>query len=368
MLHVPYVDIAGQHQPLKADLLSAIGQIIDSGQFILGEQVQLFEQRMTELCGVNYAVGVNSGTDALIIALRALNIGPGDEVITAPNSFVASTSCIAIVGAKPVFVDVREDYNIDPEKIEAAITPHTKAILPVHLTGRPADMSAIMTIATKYGIPVIEDSAQAILAEFQDKPVGSWGTIGCFSLHPLKTLNACGDGGLLTTNDESLYKQFLLLRNLGLETRDDCVVWSSNSRLDTVQAAMLLVKLNYLHDWTKKRQANAKFYQTHLADIEEVVVPIDKPDEKAVYHTFVIQAEQRDELRTYLTKHNIGSAIHYPVPIHLQTVAKELGYGMGSFPITEIQAKKILSLPIYADLTEKQLQNVVETIKDFYKG
>ena len=244
--HIPYVTLAAQHVPMKTELLAAVARVFDHGNFILGPEVEEFEQRFAGLCQVNHAIAVNSGTDALVLALRALGIGPGDEVITVPNSFIASTSCIILAGARPVFVDVRGDYNLDPTLLEQVITPRTKAILPVHLTGRPADMNPIMAIAQQHGLQVIEDCAQAVLAEYQGQRVGSIGTIGCFSLHPLKTLNACGDGGILTTNDASLANSFKILRNIGLRTRDDCVVWTGNSRLDTLQAAILLVKLEYL--------------------------------------------------------------------------------------------------------------------------
>lgn len=364
-IKIPYVNIAGQHVPIKAELLEAITDVIDGGQFILGDEVNTFEQRFAELCGVRFAVGVNSGTDALILALRALGIGPGDEVITVPNSFIASTSCIMLVGARPVFVDVREDYNMDPAQLEQAISPKTKAILPVHLTGRPADMDSILEVARAHGLHVVEDCAQAVLAEYRGRRVGSFGIIGCFSLHPLKTLNACGDGGVLTTNDEALCERLKILRNHGLRTRDDCVVWSLNSRLDTLQATILLVKMKYLDAWTEKRRANAAFYQRALAEVPGLQVPTDRPFEKAVYHTFVIQAERRDELKRHLAENGVGTAIHYPVPIHLQKAAEGLGHGPGGFPVTERQAKRILSLPVYPELRTVALDYVVQVIRAF---
>ena len=365
-IKVPYVNIAGQHAPLKAELLEAVGSVIDSGQFILGSEVSTFEQRFAELCETRFAVAVNSGTDALILALRALEIGAGDEVITVSNSFIASTSCIILAGARPVFVDVRDDYNIDPAQLEKVITPRTKAILPVHLTGRPADMESIIEKAGSHDLYVVEDCAQAVLAEYRGRRVGSFGVIGCFSLHPLKTLNACGDGGVLTTNDEALYEKLKSLRNLGLQTRDNCVYWSLNSRLDSIQAGILLVKMKYFQTWTEKRRANAAFYRKALAGVPGLQVPEDRPFEKAVYHTFVIQADRRDELKEYLAENGVGSAVHYPIPIHLQDVAKGLGYGPGSFPITEKQAERVLSLPVYPELKKEELEYVVRTIKAFY--
>ena len=365
-MKVPYVDLHAQHAPLKEKLLAAVGGVIDRGQFILGGEVAQFEQRFAELCGVRYAIGVNSGTDALVLALKALGIGPGDEVITAPNSFVASAASIALAGARPVFADVCEDYNIDPALVQGAITPRTRAIVPVHMTGRPADMDPIMEIARSHGLHVVEDAAQAVGARYRDQAVGSIGTTGCFSLHPLKTLNACGDGGVITTDAPDLYNELSSLRNHGLLTRDDCAFWGYNSRLDTLQAAMLLVKLDQLEKWTEGRRANARFYQQHLGELPQVRTPMDKPHEKAVYHTFMVQADRRDLLRSYLGEKGIGTSVHYPVPIHLQAAAEELGYGPGSFPVAEAQAQKVLSLPIYPELEPAQLAHVVDSIHAFY--
>jgi dTDP-4-amino-4,6-dideoxygalactose transaminase len=366
-MDIPYVNLALQHGPIKDQLLAAISGVIARGQFILGEEVAEFERRFAGLCNVRYAVGLNSGTDALILALKAIGIGPGDEVITSPNSFVSSASCIALLGGHPVFVDVRDDYNIDPALIEQAITLRTRAILAVHLTGRAADMDPILEVARIHRLHVIEDCAQAVMAEYEGKRVGSFGIVGCFSLHPLKTLNACGDGGVLTTSDAGLAEQFKILRNMGLKTRDDCVVWSGNSRLDTIQAAILLVKLNYLEGWTEKRRANARFYWEHLSSLPNLQVPADKPHERAVYHTFVIQADYRDELRAYLAKLGIGTAIHYPIPIHLHKAASGLGYRRGSFPVAERQAQRILSLPVYPELGEAELKRIIDGIRNFYR-
>ncbi|MEM9542460.1 MAG: DegT/DnrJ/EryC1/StrS family aminotransferase [Cyanobacteria bacterium P01_E01_bin.42] len=366
MNEIPYIDLKTQHAELKPQLLEAIARVFDDSHFILGREVGKFEEEFARLCGTRYAVGVNSGTDALILSLKALGIGYGDEVITVPNSFVASTTCIRLIGACPIFVDVGDDYNIDPEKIEAAITPKTKAILPVHLTGRSCKMDAIEAIAKSRNLHIIEDAAQAVLAEYQGKRVGSFSTLGCFSLHPLKNLNACGDGGAIVTNDPDLYEQLKIRRNLGLQSRDNCIYWSHNSRLDTLQAAILLTKLPYLPQWTQQRRENARYYQTHLADIPQLQIPRDREGERQVYHTFVIQAEKRDELREFLRDRGIGSAIHYPVPIHLTHAARELGYQKGSFPIAEGQAERILSLPIYHNLTSQQLEQICQSLRSFY--
>ena len=368
VVNVPYVNLVAQHSPIKEELLEALSQVLDHGQFVLGEEVTEFEQRFANLCGTRFAVGLNSGTDALILGLKALGVGPGDEVITVPNSFVASASCIGLLGARPVFVDVGEDYNMDPSLIEAVITSRTRAILPVHLTGRPADMTPILEVAQSHGLHVIEDCAQAVGAEYRGQHVGSLGTVGCFSLHPLKTLNACGDGGVITMNDQALYDQLIALRNHGLMSRDNCVMWSINSRLDTMQAAILLVKLQYMDTWTEQRRENAHFYQQALAQLEDVVVPLDQPWEKAVYHTFVIQGDRRDDLASYLASNGIGTAVHYPTPIHLQEAARCLGYSPGSFPVTERQAARIVSLPVYPELEPEQLEYVVNCVLSFYDG
>ena len=348
--------------------MAAISGVIDHGQFIFGEEVTEFERQFAQLSGVSHAVGVNSGTDALILALKAVGVGPGDDVITVSNSFVASASCIHILGASPVFVDVGQDYNLDPTLLEAAITPRTKAILPVHLTGRPADMAPILEVAKSHGLYVIEDCAQAVGAEYRGQRVGSLGSVGCFSLHPLKTLNACGDGGVITTNDPSLYEQFNILRNHGLRSRDECVTWSFNSRLDTLQAAILLVKLKYVEQWTEERREHASFYQNALGGIPGITMPGEQTWEKSVYHTFVVQAERRDDLRAYLSSKGVDTAIHYPVPIHLQEAARNLGYRQGSFPVTESQAEKIVSLPIYPELEQDQMGFVAECVMNFYNG
>jgi dTDP-4-amino-4,6-dideoxygalactose transaminase len=366
LLRVPYVDLAGQHAGLKAELLEAVGAVIDRGDFILGREVAQFEAEFARVCQTAHAVGVGSGADALVLALRALGVGPGDEVITAPNSFVASASAIALAGARVVFADVGEDMNLDPERVEAAVTPRTRAILPVHLTGRPADMTPILAVARRRGLAVVEDAAQAVGAEHEGRRVGSLGTIGCFSLHPLKTLNACGDGGVLTTDDPELADRLRLMRNNGLRTRDDCRLWAVNSRLDTIQAAMLLVKLRWLERWTDARRANAAYYTRELHGIPALRLPAERPRERAVYHTYVVQAERRDALRAHLEAQGIGTSIHYPTPIHLTAAAAALGYRPGSFPVAERQAGRILSLPVYPELRPEQREHVVQAIREFY--
>lgn len=365
---LPYVDLARQHAGLKGELLQAIGHVLDHAQFVLGAEVAEFERRFAALCGVGHAIGVNSGTDALVLALSALEVGPDDEVITVPNSFVATTSAIRLLGARAVFVDVRADLNLDPARLEAALTPRTKAILPVHLTGRPCDMGAILAVAERHGVAVVEDCAQAVGAEYRGRRVGSFGALGCFSLHPLKNLNACGDGGVITTDDAALAAQLRTLRDLGRIGRDDCGAWAGNSRLDTIQAAVLLVKLGHLERWTTRRREIAAHYRRRLGHLGPVRLPEERPGERAVYHTFVIEAERRDALRAFLAERGIGSAVHYPLPIHLTTAGRELGYPPGSFPVAERQAARILSLPIYPELTADEVERVCEGVRGFYAG
>jgi dTDP-4-amino-4,6-dideoxygalactose transaminase len=364
-MKVPYIDLGIQHIAIKDELLREIEKVLISGQFILGPGVENFEKRFSSISGTKYNVGVNSGTDALILALTAIGIGNGDEVITAPNSFLASASAIALAGAKPVFADVANDFNLDPGKIEVAITSKTKAIIAVHLTGRPAPMNEINEIAKKHRLWVIEDAAQAVGAEYHNKKAGSLGHIGCFSLHPLKNLSAAGDGGVITTNDEALYKKFLVSRNHGLKNRDECVKWSYNSRLDAIQAAILNVKLDHLAEWNNRRRHFAELYRKHISNL--VNVPIDKPYEKAVYHTFIIQTDYRDALKDFLQKHEIDTKIHYPIPIHLQEAAQSLAYKKGDFPVAEKQTSMILSLPVYPELTEEQVMHVIHSIQAFFK-
>jgi dTDP-4-amino-4,6-dideoxygalactose transaminase len=364
MRTVPYINLKAQHALLKNELLAAIGNVLDTADFVLGEEVSRFESRISEYCGVKYALGVNSGTDALFLCLKAYGIGVGDEVITAPNSFLASASVIAATGARPVFVDIREDLNIDPYLIEAKVTCKTRAIIPVHLTGKPADMDPIVKIAQKHGLKVVEDAAQAIGAEYRGKKTGALGDAGCFSLHPLKTLNACGDGGFITTNDTEIYRTLVQLRNIGLKNRDESDSWGYNSRLDSIQAAILNVKFKYLDQWTEARHKNAAYYIENLQGV--VMVPQEQEQERSVYHTFVIRAERRNELQDHLLENGIESKIHYPIPIHLQGAAFSLGYKKGDFPVCEKVSGMILSLPVYQGLFEEDLMYVVAKIKEFY--
>ena len=365
-MKIPYVDLALQHRELKEELLRAVGAVLDSGQFILGEETVRFEEEFAALCGTAHAVGLNSGTDALILAFRALGIGPGDEVITAPNSYLASASSIALTGATVRFADVRADLNLDPEAVARAITPRTKAIAVVHLTGRPAPMDEILALAAKHKLRVVEDAAQAVGAKYRGRPVGSIGDVGCFSLHPLKNLNACGDGGVLVTNNRALADRVRLLRNHGHPNRDDCVEFSLVSRLDSIQAAMLRVKLRRLDEVTRRRRENAAWYREALAACPAVSCPVDRPEEFSVYHTFIIQSDRRDALRAHLESRGIGSVVHYPIPIHLMQVGRKLGFGPGMYPMAERLAGRILSLPIYPQITKDQIFTISKEIISFF--
>lgn len=363
---VPYVHLGAQYHGIKEQVLGRIAALLDSGAFILGQEVSDFEQAFAALCGTKHALGVANGTDALFLSLMALGIGKGDEVITAPNSFLASASSIVLAGATPVFADVLNDFNLDPEAVRKAITPRTKAIIVVHLTGRPARMKELLAIAKEHGLQVIEDCAQAIGATLDGQHVGSFGNAGCFSLHPLKNLAAAGDGGVITTNDDNLYAHLLKARNHGLRDRDNCEFFSYNSRLDNLQAAILNVKLPELPRWTLRRRAIAATYLKRLNGVGDLLLPFDGKGEFSVYHTFIIQTAQRDALKQYLADHGVDSKVHYPVPIHLQEAAQFLGYKRGDFPVTERQAETILSLPIFAELTDEQVAHVADTVIAFF--
>lgn len=364
MSAIPYVRLGIPPGPLRDALLAATGAVLESGQFILGEAVERFEQAFARLCGVSFAVGVANGTDAISLALRALGVGPGDEVITVPNSFLASASAIALIGARPRFVDVGPDGNLDPRKLHDAIGSRTRAILPVHLSGRPVEFQAIADVARHHGLTVVEDAAQAVGARYRGRAVGGLGRLAAFSLHPLKNLGAAGDGGVITTDDPGLARWLRNARNHGLVSRDEAAFWSPNSRLDALQAALVEVKLGYLDAWTRARRAHARVYREALADCVEV--PDDPDHLYCVYHTFVIRAERRDALREFLLQRGIETRVHYPVPIHLQPAAAGLGYAKGDFPVAEAQSERILSLPVYPELQPEQRDRVIEAIRAFY--
>ena len=363
---VPYSYLAAQFKnPEK--LFGAIKRVVERGDFTLGQEVAILEKKAASICNTKFAVGVNSGTDALFLILKALNIGLGDEVITAPNSFLATTGAIVQTGGVPIYVDVLDTYMMNPALIEDKITPRTKAIMPVHLTGCPADMDPILEIARKHNLFVIEDAAQAIGAKYKAKPVGSMGIAAGFSFHPLKNINGWGDGGMITTNSEELYEKLKLLRNHGLKDRDHCVFFAYNARLDTIQAAIILELIDHLPTITEKRISLAKIYDQALSTIgPDVRVPPRSSEIRQVFHTYVIQVTSREELMKYLLDHGIETKIHYPMPIHLQEAAKKYGYHLGDFPVCEKQAAQIITLPLNQHLTEEDVFTVCDRVRSFY--
>ena len=363
--NVPFLDLGIQYQAIAAEINHAISKVIQEADFILGREVRLFEEEFAAFCDVPYAVGVDSGTSALELALRAFDIGSGDEVITAANSFIASALGVSHAGAKPVLVDVDPyTYTLDVTAIERAITRRTKAILPVHLYGHPAHMDPIQQLADKHGLMVIEDACQAHGARYKGKRVGSLSHAAAFSFYPGKNLGAYGDGGMVVTNDKKVANRLEMLRNYGQKEKYKHLFRGYNRRLDTMQAAILRVKLRYLEKWNAARRWNASLYQKHLEG-SGVVVPGEAGGAESVWHLYVIRTEQRDQLKDHLVSKGINASIHYPVPIHLQPAYQDLGHKRGDFPVTEAYAEKILSLPMYAELTGRQIEFVAQTISEF---
>jgi dTDP-4-amino-4,6-dideoxygalactose transaminase len=366
-MKVPFLDLRQQYWSIKDEVSAGVQQVMDSCRFVLGENVNSFEKEFASFCGTEYAVGVANGTDALRLALLACGIGKGDEVITAPNTFIATTEAISQTGAKIVFVDINSStYNIDVFRIEGAINEKTKAIVPVHLFGQPADMNPIMKIARKYNLKVIEDACQAHGAEYKGKKVGSIGDAGCFSFYPSKNLAAFGDGGLVVSNGNKIAYKMKMLRDHGQIKKYEHLLEGYNSRLDEMQAAILRVKLKRLDEWNKLRRKNASIYNDLLEDVDEVVMPSEAEYAKHVYHLYVIRTHRRDELQDWLKSKGVGTGLHYPIPVHLQKAYEYLGYKEGDFPVTEDCAKQILSLPMFPELTQKEIEKVVTEIKRFF--
>jgi len=370
---VPLLDLKAQYATIKDQILPAVHAVFESQYFILGPVVEACERAIADYCRCPDAVSVSSGTDALLIALMAEGIGPGDEVITTPYTFFATAGSIARIGAKPVFVDIcPNSYNIDPTQIADKITTRTKAVLPVHLYGQCAEMDPILEIADRHGIAVIEDAAQAIGAEYKGRRAGAIGRYGCFSFFPSKNLGGAGDGGLVTTRDASLAERLRVLRMHGSKPKYYHSLIGGNFRFDALQAAVINVKLRHLDNWTAGRQANAARYRrlfeaAGLAADDVVQLPCEEQNRRHVYNQFVIRASRRDELLGYLKNHGVGSEIYYPVPLHLQQCFAELGYRAGDFPASEAAAKETLALPIYPELSEQQAKYVVDCIQAFYR-
>ncbi|MCD6519606.1 MAG: DegT/DnrJ/EryC1/StrS family aminotransferase [Anaerolineae bacterium] len=360
---IPLVDLKAQYRTIKDEIDAAVSRVLANASFILGPEVEAFEQAFARYCETKHAIGVSSGTAALQLSLLACGVGPGDEVITTPFTFIATAAAISHVGATPVFVDIEEDtYNIDPTKLEAAITPRTKAIIPVHLYGQPADMDPILQIAREHGLKVIEDACQAIGATYRGKKVGGLGDVACFSFYPSKNLGAAGDGGMVTTNDDSIAEQIRKLRDHGRTSHYGHSVVGFTYRLDALQAAILNVKLAHIDEWNQARRAHAQAYNKYLTPLG-VITPREKEGCWAVYHVYAVRLPKRDEVFQHLRAKGIGASIHYPLPVHLQPAYAHLGLPEGSYPVAEACSKNILSLPMYPELTEAQIQEVAGAIR-----
>ena len=370
-MQVPLLDLQAQYQPLREPLLAAVTRVCDSQRCILGEEVVALERELADYLRVRHAIGVSSGTDALLVALMAEGVSAGDEVITSTFSFFATAGCVARLGARPVLVDIDpETFNIDVAAVERAITPRTKAILPVHLFGQSAHMTALMAVAAKAGIPVIEDAAQAIGARDGDVPVGGIGASGCFSFYPTKNLGAFGDAGLVTTQDDATAARIRLLRDHGMQPRYYHSVVGGNFRLDAIQGAVLRVKLPHLPSWHEGRRHNAARYRQLFADaglLDLVRMPYERPDVYHIYNQFVVQVPDRDVMRAHLAEQGIGTEVYYPVPFHRQTCFADLGYRSGDFPHAEAAAARVLALPVYPELRDEQLVRVVDVIRAYLR-
>jgi dTDP-4-amino-4,6-dideoxygalactose transaminase len=367
---VPLLDLQLQYAPLRAAILDAMTRVADSQRFIGGPELDAFEREIAALLEVEHAVGMSSGTDALLAALMALGVGPGDEVITSTYSFFATAGCVARLGATPVLVDIDpETFNLDTAAATAAIGPRTKAIIPVHLYGQLTDMAPLMEASRAQGVAIVEDACQSIGAKYQGKQAGSWGLTACFSFFPSKNLGAFGDGGLATTNDASFARELRLMRGHGSEKRYYHEKVGANFRLDAIQAAILRVKAPHLQAWTGARRANAAKYRelfTKAGLTDRITLPVERDDCFHIYNQFVIRVPQRDALRAHLDARGIGTEVYYPVPFHLQECFRYLGHEAGDFPEAERAAAETLALPIFGELTPRQLEQVVSAIRDFY--
>ncbi|MBM4043688.1 MAG: DegT/DnrJ/EryC1/StrS family aminotransferase [Planctomycetes bacterium] len=364
-VNIPFVDLKTQYQALADEIGAAVTSVMKRSDFILGEDVSLFEKEFAAFCGVRHAIGVASGTDALYLSLMACGVGPGDEVITVANTFIATVLAISFVGAKPVLVDIDPTtYNMDVGKVSAAITSKTKAIMPVHLYGQAVDMDAVLQVAKAKGLKVVEDACQAHGTIYKLKAAGAMGEVGCFSFYPGKNLGAYGDGGMAVTNSDELANRLRMLRNYGQRVKYYHDFKGLNSRLDTIQAAILRVKLKRLATWNDMRRRHALSYNRALQGAE-VVTPAEASYGKHIYHLYVVRSKKRDELKKHLESRGVSVGIHYPVPIHLQSAYRDLGYPQGSFPVTEQYAQEILSLPMFPELTDEQIAFVSQAIKEF---
>lgn len=366
MKKVPLLDLTGQYRGLREEIRDAIDRVLESGHYILGPETKAFEAEVAEYCGVKYAVGVANGTDALVLALDAAGIKAGDEVITTPFTFFATAEVISRLGAIPVFVDIDpKTYNIDVEQVKQAITSKTKAIIPVHIFGQPADMDEIMALAAEHDLFVLEDAAQAMGSEYKGKKIGSLGHAATFSFFPTKNLGGYGDGGMIVTNDEKLATQARILRAHGSNPKYYHAQLGYNSRLDEIQSAALRIKLRHLDDWNNARAKNATYYDKKLAELP-VVTPYRAENRKHIFHLYNVQTEDRDGMLAHLKENGIASGIYYPVPLHLQEVYKPLGYKEGDLPHSETIAKKMFALPLYPELTEETIDEIVAVVRNYF--
>jgi dTDP-4-amino-4,6-dideoxygalactose transaminase len=367
MMPVPFVDLHAQHAPLAGAIERAVRELIARGDFIMGAAVERFETEYAGYIGTRHAIGVGTGLSAIELALRAFEIGPGDEVITQANTFIATVLAILAVGATPVFVDIdARTYGIDPAAIAAAVTPRTKAIVPVHLYGQPADLDAVLAVANRHGLVVIEDAAQAHGARYHGRRAGSVGHAAAFSFYPSKNLGALGDGGMVTTSDDRAAGRLRLLRNYGQRVKYYHAIAGTNSRLDTLQAAVLSIKLPHLDGWNAARRGHADAYAARLSG--HVQTPSAADGREHIYHLYVIETPDREALEQRLRARQIQTGIHYPVPAHLQEACAPLGYKAGDFPVTEAAARRILSLPMFAELTDAQIDHVAEAVSASASG
>jgi len=370
-MKIPFLDLNSQNKIIKEEIDLSLGKAIKNCDFILGKQEISFEKEFAGYCGRKFGIGVNSGTDALFFALLSLGIGPGDEVVVPVFTYIATAFAVTFTGARPVFVDIEENtYNIDVNKIEEAITKKTKAIIPVHLFGQPADMQPISKIARKYNLKIIEDAAQAHGAEYKIsennwKKAGNIADIGCFSFYPTKNLGGFGDGGMIICDDQKIFKKLLMLRDYGRKSRYEHVTLGYNSRLDTLQAAILLVKLKYLEKWNMIRRKNAKVYNCLFKNNPKIISPFEADYAKSVYHAYSVRVKNRDKVREYLGEKNIGTMIYYPLPLHLQEVYRNLGGKKGDFPVAERVSEQIISLPMHPFLKEAQIRYIAKQIEGF---
>lgn len=364
-MNVQFIDLSEQYKTVKDEIDSGLKKVFEKGNFILGDEAKKFENDFARYCGVQYGVGVNSGTDALYLALAALDVKPGDEIILPAFTFIATALCVSYAGAKPVFIDVEEEtFNIDPTKLKKAINAKTKAIIPVHLYGQPANMNEINAIASQHGLTVIEDAAQSHGATYNGKKVGSLGPIGCFSFYPTKSLGAFGDAGMIVTDDSKIFEKCRMLRDYGRKGRYEHTIKGYNSRLDTIQAVVLLSKLKHLDQWNQMRNAKAKLYQDLLGGIDGLVLPQIKPDRTHVFQTFAVRVKNRETVLTKMKEKGIDVLIHYPIPLHLQEAYAELEYQKGDFPVSERLADEELSLPMFPHITSQQVEYVAKSLKE----